>query len=140
MFAKESDGHLYLCHQIFKFLYFLKSFKKYFCKTQHVLPFANKNQILQVFQKRLQKVILLCAPPVVVGFAPYSNSQYWGSSNSTFHKGYDFSIVFPHDCLANQKGTAFKLLLQNLIPILLLLTNNLQEYSKAITHKGWLIF
>lgn len=57
-----------------------------------------------------------------------------GSSNSTFHRGYDFSIVFPQDCYANQKGTAYKLLLQNLITILLLLTNNLQEYSKAITH------
>lgn len=60
-------------------------------------------------------------------------AEVGGSSNSTFHRGYDFSIVFPHDRYANQKGTAYILLLQNLITVLLLLPNNLQEYSKAMT-------
>lgn len=77
-------------------------------------------------------IISYCTPPV--GFASSRSSQCWGSSNSTFHRGYDFSIVFPHELFANQKGTAYELLLQNLITVLLLLMNNLQEYSKAITH------
>lgn len=62
------------------------------------------------------------------------------NSNSTLHREYEFSIVFPHDLYANQKDTSLRTAATEFHHRLLLLANNCQEYREAVAHWRWLNF
>lgn len=62
------------------------------------------------------------------------------NSNSTLHREYEFSIVFPHDLYANQKDTSLRTAATEFHHRLLLLANNCQEYCEAVAHWSWLNF